>query len=125
MAQKPTSQAQLLAENAELRARLETAEATLSEILSGEADALVIPGLINAQLFTLHGVDQAYRLLIENMSEGALTLSSDGLVLYANLRFAEMVRAPVEKNGRHRHLHSLCARRPTGPTDTAAKGCAR
>ena len=31
------------------------------------------------------------------MSEGALTVSPDGLVLYANRRFAEMLGAPLEK----------------------------
>ena len=31
------------------------------------------------------------------MSEGALTLTPEGLVLYANRRFAEMLRTPLEK----------------------------
>ena len=97
MPNKPAPRAQLLAENAELRARLEQAETTLSEILGGEADALFISGVNGAQVFTLKDADQSYRTLIENMSEGALTLSPDGLVLYANRRFAEMLGAPLEK----------------------------
>ena len=88
---------QLTAENQSLRARLEQAEATLREVLSGEADALFIPGVAGAQLFTLNGADQSYRTLIENMSEGALTLTPEGLVLYANRRFAEMLRTPLER----------------------------
>jgi diguanylate cyclase (GGDEF)-like protein/PAS domain S-box-containing protein len=97
MSKKPTIQQQLLAENQELRARLEQAEATLREMLSGEADALFISDVGGAQLFTLKGADQSYRKLIENMSEGALTLTPEGLVLYANRRFAEMLRMPLGK----------------------------
>ena len=97
MPNKPAPRAQLLAENAALRARLEQAETTLTEILGGDADALFISGVNGAQVFTLKDADQSYRTLIENMSEGALTLSPDGLVLYANRRFAEMLGAPLEK----------------------------
>jgi diguanylate cyclase (GGDEF)-like protein/PAS domain S-box-containing protein len=81
----------------ELRDRLEKAEASLREILSGESDALFVSGQGGAQLFTLQGADQSYRTLIENMSEGALTLTPQGLILYANRRFAEMLRTPLEK----------------------------
>lgn len=97
MPKQLTSQQQLLADNAALRARLEQAEQTLSEILSGEADALMIPGMSGAQLFTLQGADQAYRLLIEEMSEGALTLTAEGVILYANRRLAEILKTPLEK----------------------------
>jgi diguanylate cyclase (GGDEF)-like protein/PAS domain S-box-containing protein len=88
---------QLDAENQDLRARLEKAEATLREVLSGEADAMFVSGVDGNQIFTLKGADQSYRTLIENMSEGALTLTPQGLVLYANKRFAEMLRTPLEK----------------------------
>ena len=88
---------QLTAENQSLRARLEQAEATLREVLSGEADAMFVTGVDGGQLFSLKGADQSYRTLIENMSEGALTLTPEGLVLYANQRFAEMLRTPLEK----------------------------
>ncbi len=97
MPNKPTTQPQLLAENADLRTRLEKVETTLSEILSGESDALFVAGVGGAQLFTLKGADQSYRTLIENMSEGALTLTAEGLILYANRRFAGMLGTPLEK----------------------------
>ncbi|MGK2951247.1 MAG: PAS domain S-box protein, partial [Thiobacillus sp.] len=96
MPNKPSPQ-QPAAENQDLRARLEKAEATLHEILSGEADALFVTGVAGAQLFTLKGADQSYRTLIENMSEGALTLTAEGVILYANQRFAEMLGTPLEK----------------------------
>ena len=96
MASKPRLQ-ETAAENQDLRARLEKAEESLREILSGEADALFVTGVGGAQLFALKGADQSYRTLIENMSEGALTLTPEGLILYANRRFAEMLRTPLEK----------------------------
>jgi PAS domain-containing protein len=34
---------------------------------------------------------------METMSEGALTVASDGTILYCNQRFAEMLKAPLEK----------------------------
>lgn len=97
MPNKPATQQQLLVENADLRARLEKAEATLREIFSGEADALMVPSVDGAQMFTLKGADQAYRVLIEEMNEGALTLTAEGVILYANHRFAEMLKMPLEK----------------------------
>jgi PAS domain S-box-containing protein len=96
MPEKPTSR-QLAAENADLRARLEKAEETLREIFSGEADALMVPSVGGAQLFTLKGADQIYRTLIEDMNEGALTLTAEGVILYANHRLAEMLKTPLEK----------------------------
>ena len=88
---------ELAAENHELRIRLERAEKSLHEILSGEADALFVAGTEGAQLFSLKDTNQSYRTLIEKMSEGALTLTPEGLILYANQRFAQMVGAPLEK----------------------------
>src|SRR6202050_452510 len=88
---------QLAVENKDLRARLERAEESVREILSGESDALFVSGVDGAQLFTLKGADQSYRALIENMSEGALTLTPEGLILYANRRFAQMLGTPLEK----------------------------
>lgn len=52
----------------------------MREILSGESDTLFVPGADGAQLFTLNGANQSYRTLIENMSEGALTLTPEGLI---------------------------------------------
>jgi len=49
------------------------------------------------QVVSLKGGEPAYRMLVEAMSEGAATLSPDGAVLYANHRFAEMIRRPSGK----------------------------
>jgi len=82
---------------AELRARLAEAEETLHAIRTGEADAVVVEGKQGAQVFTLEGAEHAYRVLIESMHEGALTLTADAVVLYANQCFARMVKSPLEQ----------------------------
>jgi two-component system, NarL family, sensor kinase len=84
-------------ELAELRARLAEAQETLSAIRSGEVDAVVVAGKEGARVFTLEGTEHAYRMLIESMNEGALTLTADGIILYANQCFARMVKRPLEQ----------------------------
>jgi PAS domain S-box-containing protein len=91
------TQKRLVAENADLRARLDEAEDTIRAIRSGEVDALVVSGVDGDQIFTLKSAELPYRLLIEEMNEGALTLAMDGVILYANRRFAEMLKSPLEK----------------------------
>jgi PAS domain S-box-containing protein len=97
MKTKPKTKQELLMEVEELRARLEEAEETLRAIRSGEVDALVVSGPEGDQIFTLKGAEQPYRVLIETMNEGAVTLTTDGTILYCNDRFAEMVKAPLQR----------------------------
>jgi PAS domain S-box-containing protein len=94
---KPETREQLLLELEELRTQLDEAEDTLRAIRSGEVDALVVSGAGGEQVYTLKGADHSYRVLIEDMNEGALTLSLDGIILYCNRRFAEMLKTPIEK----------------------------
>jgi PAS domain S-box-containing protein len=87
---------QLVDENAGLRIRLEESEDTLRAIRSGEVDAIVVSGVGGEQIFTLSSAERPYRALIEEMKEGAMTLTSDGVILYANSSFAEMLKSPLE-----------------------------
>jgi PAS domain S-box-containing protein len=76
----------------ELREKVRDLEETLYAIRSGEVDAIVISDSDNKrQVYTLEGVDHPYQVLVENIREGALTLSRTGMILYTNTRFAEMV----------------------------------
>jgi PAS domain S-box-containing protein len=84
-------------ELAGLRARLAEAEETLRAIRNGEVDAVVVAGKHGPQVFTLQGADHDYRVLIESMNEGALTLTADNVVLYANRCFARMLKCPLEQ----------------------------
>jgi PAS domain S-box-containing protein len=81
----------------DLRLRLAEAEELLRAIRGGEVDAVVVAGKKGRQVFTLRGVDHAYRMLIESMNEGALTLTADTVILYANRCFARMVKCPLEQ----------------------------
>jgi len=80
-----------------LKARLEEAEETLRAIYEGEVDALLVHGPDGEQVYTLKGAETPYRLLLERMNEGALTINDDGTVLYCNGRFAEMAKKPMER----------------------------
>jgi PAS domain S-box-containing protein len=82
---------------AKLRARLSEAEDTLLAIRNGDVDAVVVTGKNGDQVFTLEGAGHAYRILIESMNEGALTLTADETILYANQCFAGMVKCPLEE----------------------------
>ena len=80
-----------------LRSRLEQAEAIIDAIRTGEVEALVVNGPHGDQVFTLKGADHSYRVFVEVMSEGAVTLGENGVVLYCNKRFGEMVKTPLEE----------------------------
>jgi PAS domain S-box-containing protein len=94
---KSSSPPALSRECDELRTRLTEAEDTLRAIRNGEVDAVVVAGKEGDQVFTLEGAGDAYRLLIESMNEGALTLTMDKVILYANECFARMVQCPLEQ----------------------------
>ena len=87
----------LLTENADLRTRLEEAQDTLRAIREGEVDALVVYGLEGERIYTLKGADHSYRILVETISEGTVTLSPDGDILYANQQMATMLGRRLEQ----------------------------
>ncbi|GAC1391629.1 MAG: hypothetical protein NVSMB46_04820 [Candidatus Saccharimonadales bacterium] len=85
-------------EIAELEERLEEAESVLQAIREGSVDALVMnDNNSSQQIFTLKSADYSYRILIESMSQGAITLSEDGIILYSNQQFGIIVGCPLEK----------------------------
>jgi PAS domain S-box-containing protein len=80
-----------------LRQRLREAEDTINAIRDGHVEALVVHAPEGEQVFTLRSADQPYRLMVERMREGALTLAADGTILYCNQRFAELIARPPER----------------------------
>jgi PAS domain S-box-containing protein len=80
----------------DLRMRLEEAEETLLAIRKGEVDALVASGPQGDQVYTLKGAEQPYRVFVETMNEGAVTLDPNGTILYCNNRFGELLKEPIE-----------------------------
>jgi two-component system CheB/CheR fusion protein len=88
---------QLIIENEELQLRLMDTEEALAAIRSGEVDAIVVPGREGEQVYTISSAETPYRTFIEEMDEGAVTLSGEGLVVYCNQRFAKLVNEPIER----------------------------
>ena len=80
-----------------LRRRLQEAEDTIAAIRDGHVEALVVHAPDGEQVFTLRSADQPFRLMVEQMREGALTLADDGTILYCNQRFAELMGRPPER----------------------------
>lgn len=80
----------------ELVSRLVEAEMALDAIRSGEVDAFIVSGSDGDKIYTLKDADHPYRLIIEEMNEGAITLE-DGTILYSNRCFAGMMNCPLEK----------------------------
>jgi PAS domain S-box-containing protein len=87
----------VLEEIERLKVRLGAAEEALSAIRDGHVDAIVIPGPHGNQVFTLAGADATYRVFVERMKEGAVTVSADATILYCNHAFSEMVGEPLDQ----------------------------
>jgi PAS domain S-box-containing protein len=80
---------------AELEAQLAEARETLDAIRNGDVDAVVVGGPDSRQVYTLENADRSYRLLIEQMREGAVMLSAEALVLYTNAALSRLLRMPA------------------------------
>jgi PAS domain-containing protein len=91
------SREELLAELETLSLRVEEFEDTLQAIIRGEVDAVVESRPEGEQIFTLKGAEHPYRLLVENMNEGAAFLDPDGMILYGNRQLANMLQVPMER----------------------------
>jgi PAS domain S-box-containing protein len=83
--------------NQELQARLAEAEEALRAISTGEVDALVVYGDEGERIYTLHGADYAYRVMVESIHEGAANIAVDGTILYCNKCLSDMLEAPLER----------------------------
>ncbi len=80
-----------------LQQQLEEANDTIEAIRTGQIDALVVKDHKGHQLYTLKTADQTYRVFIEKMREGAVTLNQQGIILYSNSRFASLLGYSLEK----------------------------
>ena len=87
----------LRAELDDLKLQLQEANDTIEAIRNGEVDALVVRNGHEHQLYTLKSADHTYRVFIEKMREGAVTLNRDEIILYSNSQFASFVGLPLAK----------------------------
>jgi PAS domain S-box-containing protein len=81
----------------ELRHQLQEANETIEAIRTGQIDALVVEGENGHQLYTLKSADHNYRIFIEKMTEGAITLNRSGVILYCNQQFASLIKMPLSQ----------------------------
>jgi two-component system CheB/CheR fusion protein len=88
---------ELLSELEELKFQLQEANDTIDAIRTGQVDALFVETKNGSQLYTLKSADHTYRVFIEKMKEGAVTLDQNGIILYCNSQFAEMINMPLTK----------------------------
>jgi PAS domain S-box-containing protein len=82
------------AELEELQRRLQEAEDMLEVIRAGAVDALVVQRDDRPQVYTLESADYSYRVVLNTMHEGVLTLTPDRSIAYCNQRFSELVDVP-------------------------------
>lgn len=81
----------------QLQQRLTEAEDTLRAIRNGEIDALLVQGDTGEQIYTLKTADTLYRRFVEEMVQGAVTMTPQGLILYCNPRFGFFLGRPQEQ----------------------------
>ncbi|HEY4876519.1 MAG TPA: helix-turn-helix domain-containing protein [Puia sp.] len=84
-------------EKRELRKQLLAAKGSIMAVKSGNIDALVVAHKRSLKIYTEQTADKTYRLLVEKMHEGAVTLDRQGIILYCNSYFASMVALPLEQ----------------------------
>jgi len=97
-----TSSMELTAEQlnnkiSELELKIEEYEQFIEAIKGGEIDGFALNRDNHHEVFTLQGSDYAYRMLVENFGEGALTLSEDTLTVYTNNYFLDLLELPYEQ----------------------------
>ncbi|WP_052959059.1 PAS domain S-box protein [Methanoculleus sediminis] len=73
------------------------AEEALSAIRRGEVDAFLVSTDEGEKVYTLKTAEHPYRVLIEQMREGAALVSTDGIILYGNRSLAQLLAMPLER----------------------------
>ncbi len=71
------------------------AEDVLGAIRAGEVDGVVVDGTGEHQVYLLQSPDEPFRMFVEAMQEGALTVDDRGTIVYCNRSFARLVGRPL------------------------------
>jgi PAS domain S-box-containing protein len=87
---------QLTARLAELRARLKEPEEIIRAIRYGEVDAIVVVEPPGEKVYSLRSADALYRVIVEDMREGAVVLDAAGVIVYCNWQFAALMKVKRE-----------------------------
>src|SRR5687768_10786074 len=97
MAKRNQTQHEVSDEAEELKSRLAETEETLRAIQEYMVDAFVVNRENGIQVVTLNESEIPYRMMVESMNEGAVTLIPDGTIFYCNGRLGEMLQMDCEK----------------------------
>ena len=97
MVKRPQTQQQVRDEADELKSRLAETEETLRAIQQYMVDAFVVNRENGIHVVTINEAEIPYRMMVEEMNEGAVTLIPDGTIFYCNGRFGEMLQTDCEK----------------------------
>src|ERR1051325_4421722 len=97
MAKRNASNDKLQDKTTVLQHQLEETEETLRAIRQYMVDAFVITRESGMQVLTLSEGDFPYRLIVESMNEGVVTLIPDGTIFYCNPRFSQIVQMDSEQ----------------------------
>jgi PAS domain S-box-containing protein len=89
----------------------EDAEQVIHAIHHGDVDAFVVMKGTDPQVVTLAGAEEPYRILVQRMNEGVLTVGSDGYIIFVNDRLSELTGFPAD-NLIKRHVDTLFAGEP-------------
>jgi PAS domain S-box-containing protein len=81
----------------DLERKLYEAQNLIYAIRHGEVDALLLNKNGKTDVYSLESIDYTYRVLIEKFGEGALSISKEGLVLYTNLYFSDLIGLSIGK----------------------------
>lgn len=96
--QVPADTARLLDHIASLEGQLQEKDDVLEAIRSGDVDTVVVKKHTDGvQLYSLQSIDHPYRAFVQQIREGAVTLSEDGTMLYGNLGLATMLGISEEQ----------------------------
>ena len=80
---------------AKMRRVMEESADVCRAIASGEVDAFVVGDDNSRRVLLLATAYQRYRQLVERMAQGAVTVTGQGNILYANQKFADMLSIPL------------------------------
>tara|TARA_R110002020_G_scaffold174704_3_gene366217 strand:+ start:2374 stop:3612 length:1239 start_codon:yes stop_codon:yes gene_type:complete len=87
----------LLQENERLKNELLDANNIIEAIRSGEIDALIVHKNGRSEIYSIESADYTYRILIEKFSEGALSMTYNGIILYCNDSFGKILNLPTDR----------------------------
>ena len=96
MPRKNRTRPQGMDRSVSVKIHLEETEETLQAIRQDMVDALLVTRSNGTKVVTFNDADFPYRMMVESMTEGAVTLIPDGTIFYCNPRFSEMVQVESE-----------------------------